>query len=104
MVGIYVRGTYNIHLSEIHVSVGIKCVLIFFLNNFLYSIRLMTGHESTTVLMNIYIEYIVDTYSPICPLCNLQAIMNAEHLSLCPDLTDNNNLVGKYWDARRKMT
>lgn len=62
--------------------------------------RLMTGHDCLAQ----HLHRIGCKDTPICPLCNLQAIMNAEHLLICPGLSNNDNLVAKYWDARGKMT
>uniref|UniRef100_A0A8D8WMZ3 Uncharacterized protein n=1 Tax=Cacopsylla melanoneura TaxID=428564 RepID=A0A8D8WMZ3_9HEMI len=62
--------------------------------------RLMTGHDCLAQHLN----RIGCKDSPICPLCSDNALMNAEHLAVCSDLSGSTNIVEKYWDARRKMT
>jgi hypothetical protein len=62
--------------------------------------RLLTGHDC----LSEHLHRIGCADSPICPLCSHQQPMNAAHLITCPAVEASNDIVGKYWDARRKMT
>ncbi|KAI5717804.1 hypothetical protein M8J77_011529 [Diaphorina citri] len=62
--------------------------------------RLLTGHDCLAQHLN----RIGCRDTPTCPLCNQNENMNADHIAVCPNLTNNDNIVSKYWDARRKMT
>uniref|UniRef100_A0A8D9AWA7 ribonuclease H n=1 Tax=Cacopsylla melanoneura TaxID=428564 RepID=A0A8D9AWA7_9HEMI len=64
------------------------------------SFRLLTGHDCLAEHLN----RIGCRTTPTCPLCDLNKNMNAEHIAVCPNLIDNENITAKYWDARRKLT
>uniref|UniRef100_A0A8D8ULK8 RNase H type-1 domain-containing protein n=1 Tax=Cacopsylla melanoneura TaxID=428564 RepID=A0A8D8ULK8_9HEMI len=64
------------------------------------SFRLLTGHDC----LNHYLHRLRIKDTPICPLCTQDAVMDAEHIVICPALLDYDNIVGKYWGAREKMT
>ncbi|KAI5738059.1 hypothetical protein M8J77_002519 [Diaphorina citri] len=62
--------------------------------------RLLTGHDCLAEHLH---RFGLKT-SPICSLCSLNSPMNSVHLNSCPALEASNDIVGKYWEARGKMT
>ncbi|KAL1453463.1 hypothetical protein WDU94_007599, partial [Cyamophila willieti] len=62
--------------------------------------RLLTGHDCLAE----HLHRIGCMDSPLCPLCSLQTPMNGDHLRDCPATEASTDIVGKYWDARGKMT
>jgi hypothetical protein len=62
--------------------------------------RLFTGHDCLAQ----HLHRIGCKDSPIYNLCPQQAEMNADHLLVCSALLNTQDISGKYWDARRKMT
>ena len=60
--------------------------------------RLITGHDC----LPHHLHRFGITPSPICPLCDLQVVLDKNHLLHCPALLTK-TLISRYWEARSKL-